>query len=121
MKNLKFVGQCIAFAFIGMTVYNAVSGYNIKNNGNLNNAVLAFDPSSSGSGSTGGGIDQPIWKMVEVKDPNKPSEYYEYKNHLGQKCDSSIYYFRKVCDGSGTEFCSPTTGSSTSVNCVKKL
>ena len=116
MKSLKFLGLCIAFSFIGMTVYNAVTGYNIQDNGNLNIAVLASESSGSGSG-----VGITSFQISRIDDPNKPREVYHYTNHLGEKCDSIIDYYKDICNKGGDEFCVPKDVTVIDVTCIKKL
>jgi len=111
MKNLKLTGICIVLSFMGMTIFNAVSGHNIKNNKNLNFSVLA--DGSSGSGSVG-----TKWE-VDVEHFKSQDEKYVYYNDLGERCDETIQYFEVTCLFiTGEEDCVP--GNKEAVT-VKKI
>lgn len=103
-QNMKIVGILTMLLIIGLPIVNALTGYGIKGNKNLNPDVLA-DGSSSGSFSGSSSSEGNRIYRVTLIGISVTVESEEYTKD--QHCATYRAVSEMKCNSDGTEDCSP--------------
>jgi len=115
LNFLKITGLLIAALALGLNVQNAMTGYGIKGNENLNPDVLADGSSGSGTetgSGTGGNKYTP--KMTTLKTEISPQ--YVVGDSL---CYDYTINWRQDCIQGGNLDCISGTGTTKGITCIK--
>jgi hypothetical protein len=114
-RKLTICGVVVLAAIVGLSLGEALTGYGIKGNKNLNVAVLGDGTTGTtgGSGGTGGGEK----KKSVITTTREVIETYT-RHSDGARCEKFRKIIKGRCEVGGTSICNEYTTTEEGISCT---